>query len=249
MMKSEMTQLGLIGKTLVHSFSKNYFAKKFEKEKLHNFRYDNFELASIEAFPDLILSTPNLLGLNVTIPYKKAVIPFLDVLSEEAQSVGAVNTILIKDNILKGYNTDVVGFRQSLEPLLKAHHTKALILGTGGAAKAVAFVLQQLGIEFLLVSRTPGKKQLGYDVIDAAILKDYTLMVNTTPVGTYPNIQEAPTIDYASITSKHLLYDLVYNPTETLFLKKGKAQQASIKNGLDMLALQAEAAWDIWMDM
>jgi len=247
-MKSELKQLGLIGKSLSHSFSKNYFSKKFEKENLNNFKYDNFELVDITEFPDLIKSTSNLLGLNVTIPYKKQVIPFLDVLSEEAQAVGAVNTILKKDKYLYGYNTDVIGFRQSLEPLLQNHHTKALILGTGGAAEAVAYVLQQLGIDFLFVSRTPGENQLSYAQVDALILKDYTLIINTTPLGTYPKIDEAPEINYTSTSQLHLLYDLVYNPAETLFLQKGKEQGATIKNGIEMLERQAEAAWEIWLE-
>jgi len=169
-MKSGLKQLGLIGKTLSHSFSKSYFAKKFEIEQLHSFRYDNFELSSIEEFPTLIETTPNLLGLNVTIPYKKEVMPFLDKISEEAQVVGAVNTILKKENKLLGYNTDVIGFKQSFKPLLKTHHTKALILGTGGAAKAVAYVLNQLDIEFLFVSRSPDENQLSYAQVDASVL-------------------------------------------------------------------------------
>ena len=245
-MKSDLKQLGLIGKTLSHSFSKNYFARKFEKEQLHNFKYDNFELASIDEFPDLIQSTPNLLGLNVTIPYKKEVISFLDEISDEAETVGAVNTILKKRNKLLGFNTDVIGFRQSLEPLLKSHHTKALILGTGGAAEAVAFVLGQLNIDFLFVSRSPKDKQLSYAQVDAAVLENYLIIINTTPVGTHPQINNAPVIDYSNLTEQHLLYDLVYNPTETLFLQKGKLQGAGIKNGLEMLEMQAEAAWKIW---
>jgi len=226
-MKSDLKQLGLIGKTLSYSFSKNYFAQKFEKEQLHNFRYDNFELAHIEEFPSLIESTQNLLGLNVTIPYKKEVMSFLDKISDEAQAIGAVNTILKKDNKLLGFNTDVIGFRQSLE---------------------VAYVLNQLDIEFLFVSRTPNKNQLSYLQVDASVLKDYSLIINTTPLGTHPKVEVAPAIDFASIHKQHLLYDLIYNPAETLFLQKGKLQGASIKNGLEMLERQAEAAWDIWVE-
>jgi len=245
-MKSGLKQLGLIGKTLSHSFSKNYFAEKFEREDINDFRYDNFELTSIEEFPDLIKSTPNLLGLNVTIPYKKEVMPFLDEISEEAQAVGAVNTILKKKNKLFGYNTDVIGFQQSLEPLLKSHHTKALILGTGGAAKAVAYVLNQLGIKFLFISRTPSENQLTYSQVDASVLESYPIVINTTPLGMYPKVDVAPGINFTSLNKQHLLYDLIYNPVETLFLQKGKARGATTKNGLQMLERQAEAAWAIW---
>jgi len=248
MMKSGLKQLGLIGKTLSHSFSKSYFDKKFEKEQLPNFRYDNFELATISEFPDLIKNTPNLLGLNVTIPYKKEVIPFLDEISDEAKAIDAVNTILKKENKLHGYNTDVIGFRQSLEPLLKNHHTQALIFGTGGAARAVAYVLNQLDIEFLFVSRSPNENQLSYAQVDALVLESYTLIINTTPLGMHPKVDICPAIDFYCINKRHLLFDLIYNPTETLFLQKGKAQAAIIKNGAEMLVGQAEAAWKIWTD-
>lgn len=246
-MKTGFKQLGLIGKTLSHSFSKNYFTQKFKQEYLSNFKYDNFELAQIEEFPSLIKTIPNLLGLNVTIPYKKEVIPFLDEISAEAEAIGAVNTILKKDNKLLGYNTDVIGFRQSLEPLLKSHHTKALILGTGGAAQAVAYVLNQLTIEFLFVSRTPNENQLNYAQVDASVLESYSIIINTTPLGMQPKVEVAPNINYTTINKKHLLYDLIYNPTETLFLQKGKLRGATIKNGLEMLESQAEAAWNIWI--
>lgn len=247
-MKTGFKQLGLIGETLSHSFSKNYFTQKFKHENLSNFRYDNFELAHIEEFPSLIKTTPNLLGLNVTIPYKKEVIPFLDEVSNEAEAIGAVNTILKKGNKLLGYNTDVIGFQQSLEPMLKSHHTKALILGTGGAAQAVAYVLNKLAIEFLFVSRTPNENQLNYVQVDASVLESYAIIINTTPLGMHPKVEVTPNINFTSINKKHLLYDLIYNPTETLFLQKGKLCGATIKNGLEMLERQAEAAWKIWTE-
>lgn len=240
-----MQTLGLIGYPLSHSFSKAYFTEKFEKENIDEHEYQLFPLATISEVKAL-LTKENLKGLNVTIPYKQQVIPFLDELDEEAAKVGAVNTIKIVDGKTKGFNTDIYGFEYSLQPLLKSHHKKALILGTGGAAKAVAYVLEKLNIAYIFVSRKPTEKQLAYSDIDEVILKEHTILINTTPLGMYPKIDACPTLPYQQLTDQHILYDLVYNPAETLFMTKGKAQKAVVKNGLDMLHLQAEKAWGIW---
>ncbi len=245
-----MKTYGLIGFPLKHSFSQKYFTEKFTKESI-NARYLNFPISSIKDFPELFKHHPYLAGLNVTIPYKQQVISFLDELDDIAKKIGAVNVIKIlwKNNKpnLKGYNSDFVGFKNSLTPLLTQEHKKALILGTGGASKAVAEALKQLNIDFKYVSRTPKKSGvLTYDLVTGEILSEYTLIVNTTPLGMYPNIETYPNIPYDAISSEHLFYDLVYNPEETLFLKNAKAYGAKIKNGLEMLYLQAEEAWRIW---
>jgi len=194
----------------------------------------------------LTKKTPGLEGLNVTIPYKGEVIPYLNKLDEAAETIGAVNTIKLIEGKLYGYNTDVIGFKNSLKSLLQKHHTKAIILGTGGAAKAVKYVFTKMGIAFISVSRSTKENAITYANIDETILKNYYIIVNTTPLGTFPNVEEYPNIPYKHLTEKHLLYDLVYNPAETLFLKKGKEKGATIKNGLQMLKLQAEASWEIW---
>ncbi len=240
-----MKKFGLIGYPLSHSFSPTYFAKKFEREKIEGCAYDLYPLEQIEMVKDLFAS--DLLGLNVTIPYKEVVIPFLDEIDESAAAIGAVNTIKIVGGKTKGFNTDVWGFEQSLRPLL-THHQKALILGTGGAAKAVQFVLDKLYIAYKLVSRTPEKKEIAYTEIDKNLLSEYTIIVNTTPLGMSPKVNACPNLPYEHIHKRHLLYDLVYNPAETLFMQKGKTQGAVVKNGLEMLELQAEKAWDIWND-
>lgn len=237
---------GLIGKTLSHSFSKKYFTQKFIKESLNNCEYNNYELVDISDFSMLTKKTPGLEGLNVTIPYKGEVIPYLNKLDEAAETIGAVNTIKLIEGKLYGYNTDVIGFKNSLKSLLQKHHTKAIILGTGGAAKAVKYVFTKMGIAFISVSRSTKENAITYANIDETILKNYYIIVNTTPLGTFPNVEEYPNIPYKHLTEKHLLYDLVYNPAETLFLKKGKEKGATIKNGLQMLKLQAEASWEIW---
>lgn len=239
-----MKLFGLIGYPLSHSFSKRYFTQKFESEKI-DAQYENYPLKAIEEFPALIKNY-NLSGINVTIPYKQDVIPYLDSMSEEAKKIGAVNTIQIRDGKLKGNNTDCYGFEQSLLPFLKPSHKHALVLGTGGASKAVVFVLDKLGIEWKYVSRTKFSNVLTYKEINAEIVKSHPLIINTTPLGMYPNVEECPEIDYDAIGENHLLYDLVYNPEETLFLQKGKSKGATIKNGLEMLHLQAEKAWEIW---
>ena len=240
-----MKQYGLIGKTLDHSFSKSYFENKFITEHIQNASYSNFPLESIEEFKSLI-KKKTFSGLNITIPYKTSIIPFLDELSEEAKSIGAVNTIHFKNDKLIGYNTDYIGFLNSIKPFLKNTMEQALILGTGGASKAVVFALKKIGIKCLCVSRRPNEQQLNYDQLNDLVLKHHLLIVNTTPLGTSPNINECPNIPYQYITEKHLLVDLVYNPEETLFLKKGRKNLANILNGKSMLIHQAEEAWKIW---
>lgn len=243
-----MKQYGLIGEKLGHSFSKRFFTEKFEKENI-DAQYDLFELANIDLITD-IFSIKQPCGLNVTIPYKEQIIPFLDDIDQEAKEIGAVNTVQFKmvngKMVKKGYNTDVIGFRDSLVPLLKGHHKKALILGTGGASKAVAFVLGKLGIEFKYVSRRAAEGSFTYSDLTKETMDEYTVIVNCTPVGMYPKVDAAPEIPYQYLSDKHLLYDLIYNPEETLFSKKGKEQGATTKTGLDMLYGQAIASWKIW---
>ena len=242
-----MNTLGLIGKDISYSFSKAYFSKKFEIENLP-FIYKNFDLQHISEFNQLLTKDHSVIGFNVTIPYKEEIIPLLDTLDEQAQQIGAVNTITItKEGFLKGYNTDCYGFERSLTPLLQPHHKTALILGTGGASKAIAYTLRRLGITFDYVSRTqkPGVK-FTYNVLTPEILNTHTIIINCTPLGTHPNIDNCPEIPYNSITKRHLLYDLVYNPSETKFLKLGKCNGAQISNGYNMLKYQAEKAWEIW---
>jgi len=237
-------KLGLVGKSLSHSFSKNYFEKKFKREGLGNYEYLNFELTSIENFPELIRrERPD--GLNVTIPYKTAVIPFLDQLTQEASAIGAVNTIAVKDGKTIGHNTDWIGFKQSLEKVLPKGAGSAIILGTGGASKAVAYALDQLNIDYRLVSRTRGQGQINYAEA-ASVIPDVQLVINTTPLGTSPNTSELPPLSLANVSENHLFYDLVYNPSKTRLLAKAEEKGAAIKNGYEMLELQAEEAWDFW---
>ena len=240
---------GIIGKKLGHSFSAKFFNEKFKREGLPE-TYNLFPIPDIKEFPALIKDNQDLKGLNVTIPYKSEVIPYLQELSPEAKAIGAVNVIKIKRNgdsiHLEGHNTDSIGFRDSLSPLLNPNIKKALILGTGGASKAVAYILKQFGIDYTFVSRTPKENQLSYDDLTKEILEDNLLIVNTTPLGTFPDIDESPSLPYQYITPDHLCYDLVYNPEETQFLKKSASQGAKIKNGIEMLHGQALAAWDIW---
>lgn len=244
-------QLGLIGYPLGHSFSAGYFKTKFEKENIQGFSYENFEIDNINKLPQVIANNPDLLGFNVTIPYKEAVIPYLDELDEDAAQIGAVNTVKISrtDGVikLKGYNTDCFGFSESLKPFLASNHYKALILGTGGAAKAVEYVLKKIGIEILYVSRKPaGSKEIAYDELTDIAVKSFPLIINSTPLGMHPNIDACPLIPYSGLNQDNLLFDLIYNPEETLFLKKGKEKGAITLNGLQMLQLQAEKAWEIW---
>lgn len=241
-------KFGLVGRNISYSFSREYFTKKFKNLNLKKYEYVNFDISKITNFKAVILEQKDVLkGLNVTIPYKQEVMLFLDELDEKAKKIGAVNTIKItKKGRLKGYNTDEFGFKKSLQPLLKKHHKKALILGTGGASKAVAFALSKLNIHYEFVSRNKSKELLSYQEIDKKKLQEYTIIINCTPLGTHPNIKECPKIPYCFLNEEHLLYDLIYNPSETLFLQKGKEAGATIKNGFEMLELQAEKAWKIW---
>jgi len=244
-----MRYFGLIGFPLSHSFSQKYFTEKFEKENISGAEYNLYSLESIKEFPDLIQNQKGLVGLNVTIPYKQEVIPYLDEMDEIASEAGAVNTIVIstKNGVLhlKGYNTDVYGFINSIKPYIQ-EDAKALVLGTGGASKAVEFALNKMNIEMQFVSRNSKDGILSYNDVTADTIAKYQIIINTSPVGMHPNIDEAPQIPYEGITDKHVLFDLVYNPLETLFLKKGKNQGATTVNGLKMLHLQAEKAWEIW---
>lgn len=242
---------GLIGKTLKHSFSQKYFRIKFEKEGITNCDYELYELENIDRFPDLIKKHENLKGLNVTIPYKQVVMPYLHDVEGKAKEIGAVNTIkIIGKESLIGYNTDYLGFKLSLEQWATPPFSqyKALVLGTGGASKAIEVALKDLGISYKSVSRTAKGSAITYQHLadNPSLVASHQLIINTTPLGTSPNVDEAPAIPYDHITSKHYLYDLVYNPAETLFLKKGKEQGTKIKNGLEMLEIQAEKAWEIW---
>jgi shikimate dehydrogenase len=240
-------RFGLLGRNINYSFSKGYFTDKFNSENFAGCTYENFDIPEINAFSEIIKNTSDLKGLNVTIPYKETVIPFLDKLSKKAALIGAVNTIKItKKGKLKGYNTDYYGFKKSLEPLLQPHHKKALILGTGGASKGVAFALDELNIPYTFVSREAKENGIDYDRINATTFDNYQIIINATPVGTSPDVDAFPLIPYEFFTDKHIAYDLIYNPAETQFLKKAKQQGAQIKNGLDMLVFQAEKAWKIW---
>ncbi|MDR1092457.1 MAG: shikimate dehydrogenase [Prevotella sp.] len=245
-----MDTYGLIGYPLKHSFSKAFFTEKFTKEEIDAI-YLNFEIENISLFTGIIESYPTLRGLNVTRPYKEQVIPFLDGLDPRAQAIGAVNVIkILRENgkaKLTGYNSDIIGFQDSISPLIdKNIHRKALILGTGGASKAVFNGLKALGVEPIFVSRTPKEGQLSYSDIDQNIINNYKVIVNTSPLGTFPNVGDAPDIPYHLLSDDHVLFDLVYNPAETKFLQLGKQQGATIKNGAEMLGLQARAAWKIW---
>lgn len=239
-----MRNFGLIGKTLKHSFSEKYFANKFNQEEITDAQYSLFELHDIREFPELISGT-ELRGLNVTIPYKEAIIPYLDELDDAAKAIGAVNTIDFKEGITKGYNTDNVGFKIALKKLIgRKKVNNALILGTGGASKAIQYSLSEIGINYSVISRT--KADFVYEELDKEIIRSHRLIVNCTPLGTYPAIEFSPVIPYEFLTAKHLLFDLVYNPEKTLFLAHGESVGASIMNGYEMLVQQAEASWEIW---
>ncbi len=243
-----MKQFGLIGYPLGHSFSKKYFEDKFAKGHLVDCNFELYPLAQIEAYESLIAEEPNLAGLAVTIPYKEKVIPFLTKITDAAKEIGAVNCIQFDNDETIGYNTDVIGFENSLLPLLQPHHTNALVLGTGGASKAVQYVLKKMGIQFLLVSRN--KVQIGngitYNEINEAIMQANLLVINCTPLGMSPNEDAMPALPYQYLTTKHLLYDLIYKPEKTIFLQEGEKHEAAIKNGFEMLILQAEENWKIW---
>jgi shikimate dehydrogenase len=245
-----MRLFGLIGYPLGHSFSASFFKKKFNEEGIEEAEYRNFPLEDISAFRTLLNTEPALIGLNVTVPYKQDIIPFLDTLSPTAEAIRAVNTISFRrreDRVeLAGDNTDVIGFRQSLKEHLESHHSSALVLGTGGSSKAVVYVLEQLGIGITMVSRTSGKERITYGELDSELVGKTTLIVNTSPLGMHPKVETYPEIPYHALTQKHLLFDLVYNPEKTEFLAKGEKNGASIVNGHDMLIYQAEASWEIW---
>ncbi len=243
-----MKKLGLLGKNISYSFSRNYFTEKFKNDGLtDNFCYDNFDIQSINEFHEVLKNNPNLIGMNVTIPYKQEVIAFLDEMSDNAKEIGAVNTIKISpEGKLIGHNTDYFGFTESLKPLLKSSHKKALILGTGGAAKAIAYGLILLGIDFQYVSRKKTTTTVSYDDLSLGIFQEYQIIINCTPLGTFPNIENCPDIPYQYFASNHIAYDLIYNPEQTTFLTKAQNQGAVIKNGYEMLVLQAERAWEIW---
>lgn len=244
-----MDKYGLIGYPLGHSFSKSYFNEKFENEGI-NAEYINFEIPTLDSLPEILASNPELKGLNVTIPYKEKVISYLDSISPEARAIGAVNVIRVdhkgNDTYLKGFNSDVIGFTKSIEPLLERFHKKALILGTGGASKAVNFGLKSLGLETVFVSRFERPGTIQYSQITPDIIQEYNVIVNCTPCGMYPHIDECPQLPYEAMTSKNILYDLLYNPDETLFMKRGAQHGATVKNGLEMLLLQAFASWEFW---
>jgi len=241
-----MKKFGLVGTSLKHSFSKAYFEEKFKKE-LINAEYQNFELDDVSKVPSLFNTHPDLLGINITIPFKQTVIQFLDDLDSNAKKIGAVNTIKKDtDGKLIGFNTDYTGFLSELAVFVPSTTYKALILGTGGASLAVMAVLKKLGIDFLYVSRTKNLGYFGYDDIEEELMSDYKLVINTTPVGTWPNVDEAPNMPYELFTKDHFAYDLIYNPSETKFLREAKLRGASIKNGYGMLVAQAEASWAIW---
>jgi len=245
-----MDKYGLIGYPLGHSFSKAYFTEKFVHEGI-DARYDNYEIEDAKMLLEIVCKNPELRGLNCTIPHKQAIIPLLDSISEEARKIGAVNVIRISRSKegkpqLEGYNSDVVGFRESIKPLLSKKHRKALVLGTGGASKAICFALTQLGLEWKYVSRSKKADSYTYDELTPAIIDQYKVIVNCSPVGMFPHTDEAPQLPYEAIGPDHLLYDLIYNPAETLFLQRGREQGAITKNGQEMLELQALESWRIW---
>jgi shikimate dehydrogenase len=244
-----MDKYGLIGYPLGHSFSIGYFNEKFEDEGI-DARYINFEIPTIEHLREVLDSTPDLKGLNVTIPYKEKVIEYLDSVSPEARAIGAVNVIRVthkgKKTLLKGFNSDVIGFTQSIEPMLEKCHKKALILGTGGASKAIDYGLRSLGLETVFVSRYERPGTVQYDKLKPEDVKEYNVIVNCTPLGMYPKTEECPLLPYEAMDSNNLLYDLIYNPDETMFMKMGKKYGATVKNGLEMLLLQAFASWEFW---
>ena len=246
MTESDNKLFGLLGKDIDYSFSRDYFSKKFTAENLQH-KYVNFDLENLSAFKSL-LSRKDISGMNVTIPYKQEVIPFLDELDPVAKAIGAVNTIVFKDDKRLGFNTDHIGFQNTLLNHLKPHHNKALVLGTGGASKAVCYVLEQLKIQVLKVSRSEGPDRKAYHQLSAKDYKEHSLLINCTPLGTHPNTDAYPPIDYKQINAEHLLYDLIYNPKVTAFMQMGKDKGATVLNGYQMLVEQAEAAWSLWMD-
>ncbi len=241
-----MHRYGLLGRALSHSFSRDHFTRKFEREGLVDHRYELYELDRIEDLPALLAATPDLRGLNVTIPYKQAVLPYLHALDPLTAAAGAVNTIAIQEGRLTGYNTDVEGFRTSLLELVGDARPRALVLGSGGASRAVVYVLKELGIRFRVVSRSMERGEITWDLLDPIIVKACPLIINTTPLGMHPEVSAAPALPYEAIGPRHCLLDLIYNPAETVFLRRGREQGARTMNGMPMLLAQAEAAWRIW---
>lgn len=242
-----MRKFGLIGKSLSHSFSGDYFKSLFEKECVFNTEYNLYELADISEIVELLKSNPDIEGFNVTIPFKEAIIPYLHSSDEIVKEIGACNCVKIIRDKLYGYNTDVYGFTQSLLPLIEPKHHKAVILGNGGAAKSVTYSLEQLSIDYQIVARNPKKEsEIRWDLATNDIFKEANIIINTTPIGMFPNIDNYPELPYELLNRFHLVYDLIYNPEETLFLKKAKEQNSVTKNGLEMLELQADRSWEIW---
>ncbi len=254
-----MERYGLIGYPLGHSFSRKFFTEKFANEGI-DAEYNNYEIPDAAMLLDVVKDNPNLRGLNCTIPHKQAIIPMLDQMSDEARRIGAVNVIKVippkaplpfggeagEKGALVGYNSDIIGFTDSIKPLLKPHHTKALVLGTGGASKAICVGLEKMGIEWKYVSRRPAEGQFTYDDLTPAIIQEYPVIVNCSPVGMHPHVDECPALPYEAMTERNLLFDLVYNPLETLFMRRGAEHGATTKNGLEMLHLQAIASWEFW---
>ncbi|MCB4797505.1 shikimate dehydrogenase family protein [Neotamlana laminarinivorans] len=243
-----MKKLGLLGKNISYSFSRAYFKEKFQKEGINNIVYDNYDITDIKHFPEIIKNTKGLKGLNVTIPYKQEVMPYLNKIKKKAKAIGAVNTIKVtKTGNLVGYNTDYYGFLKSIEPYIKPYHMSALILGTGGASKAIAYALSQLDIPYHYVSRTKSKGvTYTYETLTPSIIQQHKIIVNCTPLGTFPDVNVCPNIPYEGITKHHILFDLIYNPEITKFLKHGNDKEATTVNGSKMLELQAEKSWEIW---
>jgi shikimate dehydrogenase len=245
-----MLQFGIVGKSLSHSFSKSYFEKKFKEQGLNDYSYEQFEIPIIENFTGVLSNNPLLKGLNVTIPYKETIIPFLDELSVEAKEIGAVNCVDIRNGKLIGHNTDVYGFSQSIKPFLDTNHERALILGTGGAAKAAAYSLKKIGVDVYFVTSSSTKKTKNtffYSEVNERVIHAFKLVINATPLGMFPGVLDYPSIPYQLFTAQHLAYDFIYNPEQTLFLKHAKEFDAVTVNGLSMLHLQAEKSWEIWM--
>lgn len=241
-----MRRFGLIGKTLKHSFSKTWFTKKFSEEGIHDCSYENYELQSADLLPALVEANPELEGINITIPYKEDVLKFLAHSDKLVEEIGACNCIKIKNGVLSGYNTDAIAFQKSLGRNLQPHHQCALVLGSGGASRAVQFALKKMNIDFLVVTRNKKGHFIGYEELGQDVIEGHQIIINTTPLGTYPNIDDDPPIPYQWITSQHLLFDVVYNPPKSKFLQQGEKQSAIIMNGYEMLVGQAEESWRIW---
>lgn len=237
---------GLVGQKLKHTFSKIYFDEKFRKLKLDFTYYRNYQLETIDEFPRFLREHPDVSGLNITFPYKESVMQYCDEITEEAKKIGAVNCIQFKLKKKIGHNTDVIGFRESFKPLLKKHHDKALVLGTGGANKSVVYVLNELNIDFKNVSLHPLENEFGYADLNKEVIKEYSIIINTSPIGMAPHDYLFPQIPYEFLSSKHLLFDLIYNPADTIFLQRGKEKGATTQNGISMLKRQAEESWEIW---